>query len=234
MLFVVALFLYSAIGFTMLGLALNPLVRSLTRRDIEPVAWSTWTSLVLWVLVLTPLLATIVFYARNPGLLWIFSRWTAHGNEIRASSTSALVGMIPVLLATMALLGCVIIAALRRSPEAFSERKTAATAGVLILLVVIEAWWLYSRASSSSEYSHLLPVDALVGFSMTLVYSALRGWIVSRRVPMMGIGEHFLASVLGSCRAVALGSAALFVASLYIALPFHLQAVSFIEQYIAK
>jgi len=45
---------------------------------------------------------------------------------------------------------------------------------------------------------------------------------------------HFLTSLLASFRTVAVGPAVVSIVGLYVALPFYLQAVSFIEQYIAK
>lgn len=225
--------LYSAIAFGVLRLVLKPAVRLATHGSTEATGWSGWTSAALWILLLTPLTALAVFLVRIPYAFWCFAHWTRMGARMNPSASVAIVISLLVIV-TLALLGMSAILVVRRLTARLPVRDAAMNTGVLAFLVALEACWSRIQPEDMSGMDSQLAGGVQIAFALVVIFCLLRGWIVARRNPEMPAAAHFLTSLVSSCRAVALGSVALFVISLYIALPSYLQAVRFLDWYIAS
>jgi len=229
--FLAALALFVATGLGILGLLLKPVVRWLTSGETRAAGWSAGTSAILWTLLLTPLASVVILYARalSHGGLY-FGPGFAFARLGIGGMTSK-----PIMIAlagTLLLLAGTAISIPRQFAEGRSIRRPAMKVAVLMLLAVFEDWWLYQ--SLDLWRGVRLVVDAgQIGLALVLVFSLVRGWIVSRRMPGTGAADHFFTSFLASCRTVALGSVVLFVVSLYVALPLYAQAVRAMDQYLA-
>jgi len=237
--FYLSLALYWAVGFSILSLALKPLVRMFTRGNAGAACWGAGTAAVLWILLLTLLAAIILSLARigHPALEdvlqgWLVERVPAPGPS--GVARAAIIAVVGLLLVTVGLFARAVICILRRSRAGLPIRTDAIRAALvaipLVPLTSLLGWLPFDGFWKFSMLAALL----IVGLALILVFSMLRGWIVSRRVCTMGFGGHFLTSLLASSRTVAVGSAVVFTVGLYVALPFYLQAINFADQYIGR
>ena len=225
--------LYSALVFGILRLVLKPAVRLATHGCTEATGWSGWTSTGLWILLLTPFIALVVFLVRTPYAFWSFAHRMQMGGEID-SSVAVVLAISLLVVVTLVGLAASLIPLLRRLAARLPIRDTAVNAGVLAVLVVLETCWSRIQPGDMSGMHNQLAGGVQIAFAFVLIFCLLRGWIVARRNPGMPAAGHFLTSLVSSCRAVALGSVVLFVVSLYIALPVYLQAVRFLDWYITR
>lgn len=224
--------LYSAIGFGILWLILNPATKLLTGGNTTPVGWSTWTSMLLWILLLTPLAAVVVFLVRMPGAFRHFARWVPHSGQLNPSQAVGItVGLL--VLVSLALLGETVISILRRRVARLPVRDAAINMAGLVILVLVAACWLSALPPDMAGTQRQVMGGLQIALALMLMFSLLRGWVIAKRNPETMAWRHFLTSLLAACRTVALGSVVLFVVSLYVALPLYVQAVRVTDQYMA-
>ena len=214
-----------AVGFGLLWLALKPLVR-LLMGSTETTGWSAWTSAELWILLLAPLVALSILLGKASGATEGFYSLSECVNSMDPGEAVLTIAFIPLVIGLL-MLGGTIISMLSRNRR-FTGRKYILDSAVLLALTALLTCWMWKVDLG-------LVIGFLqIGLILMLIFSLLRGWVVNRHVPGLGSVRHFLTSLLASFRTVAVGTAAFFAVSLYLALPWYNQAVRFMDQWLMK
>jgi len=221
----------AGIAFAVLWFVLRLIARPFVLGGAAAVGWSAWTSAVLWILLLTPLSALVVFFLRVEGAFFCFTPWV--GEQARVDPSVAVgLAVFPLLLITAVMLGGALLSALRTRMAGLPAAEAATSAAVLAALVLLEAWWLWDQPFQVGRPWRLFVGSTQIALALVLIFSLLRGSVVARRNPG-STARHFIASLLASSRVAAVGAGVLFIVSLYVAMPAYLSAVRFMDRYVA-